>query len=72
MTSEPTPPSGRAGARAKRRARREARIAECENYFELLASGFTCPQIAEAARVDLRTVQRAMDSTPYCPSRSAL
>jgi hypothetical protein len=61
MTSETPSPSGRAGARAKRRARREARIAERQGYFELLAGGFTCSQIAEAAKVDLRTVQRAID-----------
>jgi hypothetical protein len=61
MTSEPLSPSGPVGARARRRARRKARIAECEGYFELLASGFTCRQIAEAAKVNLRTVKRAID-----------
>jgi hypothetical protein len=29
--------------------------------FRALASGFTCRQIAEAAKVDLRTVKRAID-----------
>jgi DNA-binding CsgD family transcriptional regulator len=61
MTSEPLSPSGHAGARAQRRARRKARIAECEGYFELLASGYTCRQIAEAANVDAKTVKRAID-----------
>jgi hypothetical protein len=61
MTREPLSPSGRAGARAKRRTRREARIAECEGYFELLASGFSCRQIAEAAKLDVKTVKRAID-----------
>jgi hypothetical protein len=61
MTNEHAPPSGRAGARARRRARREARIAECEGYFELLAAGYSCRQIAEAAKVDARTVKRAID-----------
>jgi hypothetical protein len=36
-------------------------MAERQSYFELLVSGFTCRQIAEAAKVDLRTVQRAID-----------
>jgi DNA-binding CsgD family transcriptional regulator len=61
MMNETPSPSGRAQARAKRRARRQARIAEREGYFELLASGFTCRQIAEAAKVDVKTVKRAID-----------
>jgi len=61
MTTEPQSPSGRAGARARRRTRREARIAVCEGYFELLASGYSGRQIAEAAKVDVKTVKRAID-----------
>jgi hypothetical protein len=61
MSSEPVFPSKRAEARARRRARREARIAQGESYFELLASGYSCRQIAEAAKVSVLTVKRAID-----------
>ena len=51
MTNDPASPSQRAAVRAQRRARREARIARRESYFELFASGYSCQQIAEAAKV---------------------
>jgi DNA-binding CsgD family transcriptional regulator len=61
MSSEPASTSKRAEARAQRRERREARLARCESYFELLASGYSCRQIAEAAKVSVLTVKRAID-----------
>jgi DNA-binding CsgD family transcriptional regulator len=61
MVSEPPSISKRAEARAQRRERREARLAQCESYFELLASGYSCRQIAEAAKVSVATVKRAID-----------
>jgi hypothetical protein len=61
MTTEPAPQSLRAGVRAQRRARRTARIAQRESYFDLLAPGYSCRQIAEAAKVSVATVQRAID-----------
>jgi hypothetical protein len=41
MTSEPAAQSQPTSVRARRRARIAARIAERENYFDLLASGYT-------------------------------
>ncbi len=61
MISEPAAQSQPSSVRAQRRARIAARIAERENYFDLLASGYSCRQIAEAAKVSLATVQRAID-----------
>jgi transposase len=61
MTSEPAAQSQPTSVRARRRARIAARIAERENYFDLLASGYSCPQIADAAKVSVATVQRAID-----------
>ena len=61
MTTEPAPQSQRADVRAQRRARRAARIVQRESYFDLLASGYSCRQIAEAAKVSTATVKRAID-----------
>lgn len=58
---EPTPPFKRAGLRARRRARREGRIARRETYFDLMASGFSCERIAEEAKVSAATVRREVD-----------
>ena len=60
-SSDPTPPSKRAGVRARRRARREGRIARRETYFDLMASGFSCERIAEEAKVSAATVRREVD-----------
>src|SRR5271166_1502608 len=57
MTSEPAAQSQPTSVRAQRRAR----IAQRENYFDLLASGYSCRQIADAAKVSVATVQRAID-----------
>jgi DNA-binding CsgD family transcriptional regulator len=61
MSSEPASTSKRAEARAQRRERRQAKLAQRESYFELLASGYSCRQIAEAAKVSASTVKRAID-----------
>src|SRR5271157_5514436 len=61
MTSEPAAQSQPTSVRARRRARIAARIAQRENYFDLLASGYSCRQIADAAKVSVATVQRAID-----------
>jgi DNA-binding CsgD family transcriptional regulator len=60
MTENP-PQSQRAKNRAEHKQRRAERLARRENYFDLLASGYSCRQIAEAAKVSLATVQRAID-----------
>jgi DNA-binding CsgD family transcriptional regulator len=57
----PTPPSERARVRARRRARREGRIVRRETYFELMASGFSCEEIAKEAKVSAATVRREID-----------
>ena len=61
MTSDPASPSQRGAVRAQRRARRNARIARRENFFDLVASGYSCRQIAEAAKVSAATVRREID-----------
>ena len=61
MTREPASPSQRAVVRAQRRARRNERIARRENFFDLVASGYSCRQIAEAAKVSAATVRREID-----------
>lgn len=61
MTREPASPSQRAAVRAQRRARRNERIARRENFFDLVASGYSCRQIAEAAKVSAATVRREID-----------
>ena len=61
MTLDPAPPSQRAAVRAQRRERRAARIARRETFFDLVASGYSCRQIAEAAKVSAATVRREID-----------
>ena len=61
MARDPASPSQRAAVRAQRRARRNARIARRENFFDLVASGYSCRQIAEAAKVSAATVRREID-----------
>ena len=61
MTADPASPSQRAAVRAQRRARRNQRIARRENFFDLIASGYSCRQIAEAAKVSAATVRREID-----------
>jgi len=61
MTRDPASPSQRAAVRAQRRARRNERIARRENFFDLVASGYSCRQIAEAAKVSAATVRREID-----------
>jgi hypothetical protein len=55
-TSDPTP-SKRAGVRA----RRKARVARRETFFDLMASGFSCERIAAEAKVSAATVRREVD-----------
>ena len=61
MTTDPASPSQRAAVRAQRRARRNERIARRETFFDLVASGYSCRQIAEAAKVSAATVRREID-----------
>ena len=60
-TRDPASPSQGAAVRAQRRARRNERIARRENFFDLVASGYSCRQIAEAAKVSAATVRREID-----------
>jgi hypothetical protein len=51
----------RAQARAAAKKRRRKRIGRREAYFDLLASGYSYPQIAEAMKVSCLSVRRAID-----------
>ena len=61
MTRDPASPSERAAVRAQRRVRRNERIARRETFFDLVASGYSYRQIAEAAKVSAATVRREID-----------
>jgi hypothetical protein len=61
VTKDPASFSQRAAIRAQRRARRSERIARRENFFDLVASGYSYRQIAEAAKVSAATVRREID-----------
>jgi len=54
--------SGRAKERAAAKARRITRTAFRQSSFDLLASGYSLEQIAEARKVSVRTIQREIDS----------
>jgi DNA-binding CsgD family transcriptional regulator len=61
MTNDPTPLTPAPDVRAQRRARRATRIARRERYFSLMASGYTCNQIAKMVRTSAATVRREVD-----------
>ena len=61
MTDDPNPPSQRARGRAAGRARRAQKAAMRQVFFEALAGGFTAEQIAETAKVSVKTVRREID-----------
>ncbi len=61
MTDDRRRPSRRAASRARQRARRAATIDRRETYFDLLASGYSCEQIAERMGVSVASVRRAID-----------
>jgi hypothetical protein len=61
MNKDPASPSHRAAVRARQRARRNERIARRENFFDLVASGYSFRQIADAAKVSASTVRREID-----------
>ena len=50
MNEDPRSASQRAGARAAAKARRAKRTERREAWFDLLASGYTHRQIADAAK----------------------
>ena len=61
MAEPSAPPEPAPDAGAKRRARRSARIGRRERAFSLMASGYTCSQIAKKVRTSVATVQREID-----------
>jgi transposase len=61
MTDDPAPSTPAPDLRAQRRARREIRIARRERYFNLMASGYSCSQIAKIVRTSVATVRREID-----------
>ena len=54
--------SRRAKERGAAKARRIAKTAFRQSSFDLLASGYSLQQIAEARKVSVRTIQREIDS----------
>jgi transposase len=61
MTDDPSPSTPAPAVRAQRRARRETTIARRERYFNLMASGYSCSQIAKMLRTSAATVRREID-----------
>ena len=61
MTKDPAPLTPTPDLRAQRRTRRESRIARRERYFNLMASGYSCSQIAKMVRTSAATVRREVD-----------
>ena len=61
MTDDPAPSTLAAEQRAQRRARRETGIARRERYFSLMASGYSCSQIAKMVQTSAKTVRREVD-----------
>ena len=61
MTKDPAPLTPTPDLRAQLRARRESRIARRERYFNLMASGYGCSQIAKMVRTSVATVRREID-----------
>ncbi len=59
MTRHPQPPAS--GVRAKRRVRREKKVALRERYFDLMVSGYNCSQIARIVQTSAATVRREID-----------
>ena len=61
MTDDPAPSTPAAELRAQRRARRETGSARRERYFNLMASGYSCSQIAKMVQASVKTVRREVD-----------
>jgi DNA-binding CsgD family transcriptional regulator len=61
MTDDPAPFNTAPDVRAQRRARRATKIARRERYFSLMASGYSCSQIARMVRTSAATVRREVD-----------
>jgi hypothetical protein len=62
VTENQEPQSGRARERAEAKARKKAKLAWSQSSFDLLASGYSPEQIAEARKVSIRTIRREIDS----------
>src|SRR5579863_4276485 len=62
MAEDPQSQSARAKARAAAGARRRAKALFRQGSFDLLASGYSAEQIAEARKVSVRTIKREIDA----------
>ena len=76
MADDPEIPSERAEARLSAKALKAKRLERLEAYLDLLASGYSCEQIAQAMKVSVssvrRAIDRALDSRPLmAPERYA-
>ena len=61
MTDDPSPSTPAPEIRAQCRTKRETRTARRERYFNLMASGYSCSQIAKMVQASVRTVRREVD-----------
>jgi transposase len=59
--NDPTSSTAASGVRAKRRLRREKKVALRERYFDLMVSGYNCSQIARIVQTSAATVRREID-----------
>ena len=59
--NDPTSSTAASGVRAKRRVRREKKVALRERYFDLMVSGYNCSQIARIVQTSAATVRREID-----------
>ena len=62
MAEDPQSQSARAKARSAAGARRRAKAVFRQGSFDLLASGYSAEQIAEARKVSVRTIKREIDA----------
>jgi DNA-binding CsgD family transcriptional regulator len=61
MTNDPKPSTQADGVRARRRSRRETRLARRERCFSLMTSGYSLSQIAKMVQASAATVRREID-----------
>ena len=61
MSDAPSPTTQAAGVRAKRRSRRENKLARRERCFSLMTSGYSLSQISRMVQASVATVRREID-----------
>lgn len=61
MVDDTEIPSERVRARLSAKALKAKRLERLEDYLDLLISGYSCERIAQAMKVSVSTVRRAID-----------